>query len=268
MIWQMGRNTLAGDPFHFTFRGFRDFWTASLLLEGAVHKQYLSGEEKVIRGASLSVYSSTSRHTFTSVPPEHKIHSIWVIFSRPGVDPERIFPEREAPGAWFLPLGDCPIAGEIIQLFQEMLPSWQSHRPYERSLAENALERVFLLIAAERAKCGGWIDFRIKQAMRFMHQNMGMKLNIAQLAEVVNLSPSRFSHLFVETNSCTPMAYLDHIRMEEAKTRLVLEESSIADISAALGYDNQFYFSGRFRKRFGMSPLQFRKQQRLDHCNP
>lgn len=230
------------------------------MLEGSIRKQFATGEECTTTGPSFSVYASDSRHAFYSLPPAHQLRSIWLIFTAPPLDPDEVFPDRDAPGAWSIPLRGATMAEGLQQLFQQMLEHWRSRRPYSRQLADNALDRVFLLLANEMAREGVRMDPRIRDALDFMHANLHRKLTVAAIARAVNLSVSRFSHLFAEMNDCTPVEYLEHIRMEEAKSILLMQQTSIQQIAAQLGFDNQFYFSNRFRKCCGVSPLHFRKQ--------
>ena len=41
---------------------------------------------------------------------------------------------------------------------------------------------------------------------------------------------------------------------------LVSSESSILDIAAESGFDNLSYFNRMFKKRFGMTPREYRKK--------
>ncbi len=260
MIQHMGVTESNGAPFLYRCPGFGASWTASFLMEGSLRKQFATGEECVITAPSLSVYDSDSRHIFSSQPPAHHLRSIWLIFTAPILNPDGVFPDRDAPGAWSIQLQDKAIAEQLRLLFREMLEHWRSRRLYSRQLADNALERVFLLLANETAREGVWLDPRVRKALDFMHANMHRKLTVASIARVVNLSVSRFSHLFAEMTECTPVEYLEHIRIEEAKNMLLMQPVSVMEIAARLGFDNQFYFSNRFRKRCGVSPMQFRKQ--------
>ena len=48
--------------------------------------------------------------------------------------------------------------------------------------------------------------------------------------------------------------------MRRAKQLLADEKLSVKEISARVGYDNALNFSTGFRKRFGISPSEYRKQ--------
>ena len=48
-------------------------------------------------------------------------------------------------------------------------------------------------------------------------------------------------------------------RLRRARTMLVLTDLTVGEVSAAVGYDNQFYFSGLFSKKHGVSPTGYKK---------
>ena len=47
---------------------------------------------------------------------------------------------------------------------------------------------------------------------------------------------------------------------EEAKLLLADQSNKIAEIASQVGYEDPYYFSHCFKKYFGMSPLEYRKQ--------
>ena len=49
-------------------------------------------------------------------------------------------------------------------------------------------------------------------------------------------------------------------RMEEAKLLLADPSKKMAEIASQVGYEDPYYFSHCFKKYFGMSPLEYRKQ--------
>ena len=66
--------------------------------------------------------------------------------------------------------------------------------------------------------------------------------------------------LFRKYFDTTPRQYLLELRMRHAKRLLADEKLSVKEISARVGYDNALNFSTGFRKRFGISPSEYRKQ--------
>lgn len=75
---------------------------------------------------------------------------------------------------------------------------------------------------------------------------------------MAGLSASQFFTLFKRATGYTPMDFFIRARMGEARELLVSTNLTVKEIAAALGYDDQFYFSRRFKLVNGLSPKAFR----------
>ena len=53
--------------------------------------------------------------------------------------------------------------------------------------------------------------------------------------------------------------YMQNYRMGFAAKELAKSTKSVAEIAALVGYDNQSKFSGAFKKKYGMTPLEYRR---------
>jgi AraC family transcriptional regulator of arabinose operon len=104
-------------------------------------------------------------------------------------------------------------------------------------------------------------DDRIRRALAYIDQNLASKLLIEQIAEAVGLSPSRFAHLFRAETGETVQGHIEMRRMQVATDLLRRTSFPIKQIAASAGFESPFYFSQRFRRRLGLSPLQFRQRQ-------
>jgi AraC family transcriptional regulator of arabinose operon len=101
-------------------------------------------------------------------------------------------------------------------------------------------------------------DPRIDWAVAEIGRRLGDGLTIAELARAVNLSPSRFAHLFRERMGKSPTRYLRQRRLERA--RLLLESTflTVKEVMAAVGCNDPSHFSRDFRRAYGVSPRAWR----------
>lgn len=83
------------------------------------------------------------------------------------------------------------------------------------------------------------------------------------LAQLTHLSRFYVAHSFKREMGITPMEYLADIRIEESKALLATTNYSMLQISAIVGFSNQAYFSKQFKKKTGLTPNDYRKQQAL-----
>lgn len=111
---------------------------------------------------------------------------------------------------------------------------------------------------------GGRIrDFYIKEALSFIEQNFQNEISIEDIAAFCGLNRSYFGKIFRDTIGKSPQEFLMSYRMVKAAELLKLTELSIADIGNAVGYPNQLHFSRAFKNIYGVSPRNWRNENRL-----
>ncbi len=98
----------------------------------------------------------------------------------------------------------------------------------------------------------------IVEVKSFVRAHYGEKLSVAQIAGMVNMSESRFAHVFKKETGISFWEYVNQVRMEHAEKMLKETDLRIGDIAEKIGVDNPNYFSAQFKKRKGKSPLAWR----------
>ena len=101
-------------------------------------------------------------------------------------------------------------------------------------------------------------DFYIQEAVTFMEHNYQRELTVEEVADVCKLNRSYFSKLFRESMGCPPQEFLIRLRLSKAAELMQTTKASIGDIAADCGYPNQLHFSRAFKKRYGVSPREWR----------
>lgn len=108
---------------------------------------------------------------------------------------------------------------------------------------------------ARRHRLPAW---RLKRLTDYMEAHLDRELRIADLAEIVGLSPGHLHRAFRETTGCTPLAFLNERRIERAKRILAAEELSIAELALRIGFSSPSHFSRLFRTATGLNPSAYR----------
>ena len=98
----------------------------------------------------------------------------------------------------------------------------------------------------------------IRKALRFIADNYFEHLELAAVADFVQLSPSYFSTLFHQVVGMNFREYLCSVRVEESKRLLLSTEFSLADIAVSVGFPDQSYYCKVFKRVVGISPGKFR----------
>ena len=102
------------------------------------------------------------------------------------------------------------------------------------------------------------IDPRISWIVSHLQRHFADRMGVAELAALVNLSPSRFRALFTAQVGVSPAQFLQRLRLRRA--RLLLEHSflSVKEVMAAVGYSDPSHFARDFRRAHNMSPSDCR----------
>ena len=99
---------------------------------------------------------------------------------------------------------------------------------------------------------------QVEQAMRWLELQYAQPISIEQLAKSLGYHRTHLSKLFKEAVGLSPMQFLMQIRLERAKS-LLRSQWSVEQVASSVGFADALYFSKQFRKRYGMSPTEYRQ---------
>lgn len=127
---------------------------------------------------------------------------------------------------------------------------------------ETAFVTTLAQLIARHAK--GWVEPRhlaasiraINWSREYLEAHFDQNISLEQLADIANLSPYHFTRTFKEVVGLPPHAYLNHIRIERAKT-LLTQGCPIAQIAAETGFVDQSHLTRRFKRIVGVTPGQY-----------
>lgn len=100
---------------------------------------------------------------------------------------------------------------------------------------------------------------RMRPVLKYVEQHYGEKITIEQIAETAACSPSHFMRIFKDSFSCSFVEYLNDYRLSMASRLLHRSDLTVQAIAASVGFDNLSYFNRSFKKKFGVTPGNFRK---------
>lgn len=105
------------------------------------------------------------------------------------------------------------------------------------------------------------MDRRIAIIKRIIQENPGGAVSLAELAERLNLSPHRLSHLFRREMAMSLSQYLKQVRIEKAKELLESTFLSIKEIRLKIGVNDKSRFAKDFKQAYGVTPTHYRTQR-------
>ncbi|MBD1866103.1 helix-turn-helix transcriptional regulator [Cyanobacteria bacterium FACHB-471] len=99
---------------------------------------------------------------------------------------------------------------------------------------------------------------QLQQAIDYIHTHLNRDLSLAELAGVINISPTYFASLFKQAMGISPHQYVIQQRVERAKVMLKRTDLAIADIALRVGFSNQSHLTRHFKRLTGITPKQVR----------
>lgn len=102
------------------------------------------------------------------------------------------------------------------------------------------------------------LNTRLNLAVAYVSKNFARAISESAVAALCQSSPSRFCREFRAAYGVTFVEYLSSFRVMEAKRLMANPRMSVADIAAAVGFNDPSYFSRLFRKQEGVSPSEYR----------
>lgn len=99
-----------------------------------------------------------------------------------------------------------------------------------------------------------------KNMMHFISNNFQRTLTLEEIASSANISKSLCNLLFKQYVGESPISYLMHFRARKMAEYLRSSNLSMSEICSLSGFSGVSYMSETFKKFFGVSPREYRKQ--------
>ena len=100
----------------------------------------------------------------------------------------------------------------------------------------------------------------VQKAADYIKLNYSEKISIKEIADQLYLSPNYLSELFKKHTGKTISEYLTEYRLEKACQLLDHAEYRVGDVSGMVGIHDGRYFSNMFKKKYGMTPTEYRNR--------
>jgi len=100
---------------------------------------------------------------------------------------------------------------------------------------------------------------RLQKAISYMTTHYRQKLSLRQLCKICGISNTHFKRLFSKVFKCSPIAFLNKIRIASACADLEYNSKPINTIALESGYDSLSSFNRQFKKLMDMPPREWRK---------
>jgi transcriptional regulator GlxA family with amidase domain len=103
-------------------------------------------------------------------------------------------------------------------------------------------------------------DASVRAAEAQLQAHLGAPVATEQLAAAAGMTARTFTRRFKAATGRMPAAYLQALRIAEAKAMLERGEGPLQRISEQVGYDDLAFFRALFKRETGMTPADYRAQ--------
>lgn len=230
----------------------------------------LTGAATLIRDTAVTamrqdtVYLAGANHTFGLLDGSGDYAAVVVRFGLfRAAQASELLPDPACEPILGIEGGSFAPAGRVSELCRMMMEQHHSSDPLQRWRAQLTLqELLYELLLASRKPVKADSRDALEQVKAYMEEHYSEELTIERLAVMAELSPKYFGDLFKKQYGISAMDHLTQIRMSKAKRLMIRSDMRLKDIAHEVGYEDEFYFSRKFRKSVGISPTAFIKKRR------
>ena len=152
----------------------------------------------------------------------------------------------------------------VKRAFDEIFDTFKPKTESFDSSANAALLSLIALLAKYVSASGNErVKGRLKSSLEYLHVHYTENIGISELAAMDYLSTGRYRALFRSIMNASPLEYVTNLRMNMARELLSGTKLDIASIAETVGYPDCRYFSRLFKKRFGCTPREYRRAEKL-----
>ena len=102
------------------------------------------------------------------------------------------------------------------------------------------------------------VNNQINKAKIIIVENLYTGIKAEEIAEKINMSYSWFRRIFKEYTGFAPAQYIQELKIQKGKELLTNTSLSVKEIAFKMGFENSEYFFTAFKKKTGMTPIQYR----------
>lgn len=106
-------------------------------------------------------------------------------------------------------------------------------------------------------------DGEIQSAQQWLARHFSVANPVEEMIKRSHLAERTFKRRFVAATGLAPIAYVQRLRIEDAKRRLERTDASVDEISWRVGYEDPAFFRRLFKRTTGMAPGAYRKRFRI-----
>lgn len=157
----------------------------------------------------------------------------------------------------------CPKDDSLKQIFSQLAYPRSTAIAQEYELLGNLYHMFSLLIETHSHRPTSKPEQYLSTAVEYIQQNyLYSDLKVRDVADFVGIDRTYLYRLFFDTFQMSVQDFILEQRLKKAASLLQHSSHSIGLVAFHCGFENQSYFSTVFKKHYGRSPAEYRKEQK------
>lgn len=159
------------------------------------------------------------------------------------------------------PIFNIGLNERVVDLYMKAIEIADEERAgYQQALAGIVMHILGLMYYRDKTRNFNDENLigKINKAKVLMRESIYKNIVAEDISKSLNISYSGFRRAFKEFTGTSPSQYMMELKLNEAKLLLSTTAQSVKNISYSLNFENPEYFSVFFKKRTGITPIEYR----------
>ena len=159
------------------------------------------------------------------------------------------------------PVFKVGISNDIVTLYEQAIKIANEQKPgYQQMLAGIVNNLLGLAYSLDKNQFleNPEVNNQINKAKIIIIENLFTGIKAEEIAEKINVSYSWFRRIFKEYTGIAPAQYIKELKIQKGKELLTNTSLSAKEIAFKIGFEDHEYFFTAFKKKTGMTPIQYR----------
>ena len=160
------------------------------------------------------------------------------------------------------PVFNVGISNDIVTLYEQAIKiAIEQKAGYQQMLAGivNFLLGLAYSLDKNQYHENPEVNNQINKAKIIIIENLYTGIKAEEIAEKINVSYSWFRRIFKEYTGLAPAQYIKELKIQKGKELLTTTSLSAKEIAFKIGFEDHEYFFTAFKKKTGMTPIQYRE---------
>ena len=159
------------------------------------------------------------------------------------------------------PFFSCSDDHKIMSFFKSACDAFWSDDPFNQSEADSYITLLF----CEIAKLGSEniLSDEVRRTVKLINNNLTRSISKEELVECAGISYKKLAESFKAETGQTLHSYQLNKKLEMVAAQIETEpDIRIKELAATYGFYDEFYLSKLFKKKYGLSPLEYKNNSK------